>query len=120
MKIENKHQYYTAMAQIEVYLQKGFSNLTEEEDEQLAVLSRAVEAWEIKEYPMPVQPSLKDILNHIMFAKDMNQSQLSTALNISKSALSEFLSGNKKPNLEVAKQLHTQFHIDGNLLLESL
>lgn len=120
MKIENKHQYYLAMAQIEQYLQKGFANLTEEEDEQLAVLSLAAEAWEIAAYPMPMQPSLKDILNHIMFAKDMNQSQLSAMLNISKSALSEFLSGNKKPNLEVAKQLHARFHIDGNLLLESL
>ncbi len=120
MKIENKHQYYLAMAQIENYLQKGFSNLTENEDEELARLSLAAEAWEMKEFPMPMQPSLKDILTYIMFHKDMNQSQLSEALQISKAALSELLSGKKKPNLEVAKQLHVQFHIDGNLLLESL
>jgi antitoxin component HigA of HigAB toxin-antitoxin module len=120
MKIENRHQYYLAMAEIENYLQKGFSNLTEQEDEQLAVLSRAAEAWEIKEYPMPMQPTLKDILNHIMFVRDINQTELSDILQISKGALSEMLKGSKKPNLEVAKQLHMQFHIDGNLLLESL
>jgi HTH-type transcriptional regulator / antitoxin HigA len=120
MKIENKQQYYLAMSEIEKYLEKGFASLTEEEDEQLYTLSQAVESWELAAYPMPINPSLKDILNHIMFAKDINQTQLSAMLNISKSALSEFLSGNKKPNLEVAKQLHAQFQIDGNLLLESL
>lgn len=120
MKIENKQQYYLAMSEIEKYLEKGFASLTVEEDEQLYTLSQAVESWEIAAYPMPINPSLKDILNHIMFAKDINQTQLSAMLNISKSALSEFLSGNKKPNLEVAKQLHAQFQIDGNLLLESL
>ena len=120
MKIENKQQYYLAMSEIEKYLEKGFASLTVDEDEQLYILSRAVESWEIAAYPMPINPSLKDILNHIMFAKDINQTQLSAMLNISKSSLSEFLSGNKKPNLEVAKQLHAQFQIDGNLLLESL
>ena len=120
MKIENKQQYYLAMSEIEKYLEKGFASLTVEEDEQLYNLSQAVESWELAAYPMPINPSLKDILNHIMFAKDINQTQLSAMLNISKSALSEFLSGNKKPNLEVAKQLHAQFQIDGNLLLESL
>jgi HTH-type transcriptional regulator/antitoxin HigA len=120
MKIENKQQYYLAMSEIEKYLEKGFASLTVEEDEQLYTLSQAVESWELAAYPMPINPSLKDILNHIMFAKDINQTQLSAMLNISKSALSEFLSGNKKPNLEVAKQLHAKFQIDGNLLLESL
>lgn len=108
------------MAQIEDYLQKGFANLTDQEDEHLAVLSEAAEVWEMQSYPMPMQPTLKDILTHIMFVKDINQSQLSELLHISKGALSELLNGNKKPNLDVAKQLHAKFHIDGNLLLESL
>ena len=120
MKIENKQQYYLTMSQIENFLQKGFSNLTETEDEQLAELSKAAEAWELNAYPMPMQPSLKDILNFIMFQKELNQTELSQALKISKAALSEILSGKKKPNLEVAKQLHSEFHIDGNLLLESI
>jgi antitoxin component HigA of HigAB toxin-antitoxin module len=46
-KINNKQQYYSAMAEIESYLQKGFSNLNEKEDNHLDELSRAVEAWEL-------------------------------------------------------------------------
>ena len=61
-KINNKQSYYTAMAEIEKYLAKGFSALTEEEDEHLDRLSREVEAWELKEYPMPVKPSFPEIL----------------------------------------------------------
>jgi antitoxin component HigA of HigAB toxin-antitoxin module len=60
-KINNKQSYYTAMAEIEKYLAKGFSALTEEEEEHLEKLSRAVEAWELKEYPMPVKPSFPEI-----------------------------------------------------------
>jgi antitoxin component HigA of HigAB toxin-antitoxin module len=81
MKIENKQQYYLAMSEIEKYLEKGFASLTVEEDEQLYTLSQAVESWELAAYPMPINPSLKDILNHIMFAKDINQTQLSAMLN---------------------------------------
>ena len=47
---------YPAMAEIESYLQKGFSKLTDQEDNRLDELSRSVEAWEIKQYPMPVNP----------------------------------------------------------------
>lgn len=120
MKITNKQDYYLAMAQIENFLQKGFANLTEHEDEKLAELSVAAETWEINMYPMPMQPTAKDILSFIMFQNDLNQTELSQALHISKTSLSEILSGKKKPNLELAKHLHTQFHIDGNLLLQSL
>jgi len=94
-KINNKQQYYSAMAEIESYLQKGFSNLTEKEDDHLDELSRAVEAWELKEYPMPMQPSFPEILIYIMQFKRFSQSQLSENLLISKSLLSEILNGKK-------------------------
>jgi hypothetical protein len=51
-KINNKQQYYAAMAEIESHLQKGFSNLTTTEEDHLEELSKAVEVWELKEYPM--------------------------------------------------------------------
>lgn len=119
-KIENKQQYYTAMAEIESYLQKGFSKLTEQEDNRLDELSRAVEAWEIKEYPMPVNPAFTDILLYIMQKKGLSQGDLSQNLGVSPSLLSEILNGKKQPNIDIVKNMHLQFHIDGNLLLESV
>jgi antitoxin component HigA of HigAB toxin-antitoxin module len=119
-KINNKQQYYAAMAEIESYLQKGFSMLTSEEDDRLDALSKAVEAWELKEYPMPVQPSLPDILVYLMQYKRSSQAELSESLSISKSLLSEILNGKKKPNLELIINLHKNFGIDANILLESV
>lgn len=119
-KINSKQQYYTAMAEIESYLQKGFSKLTVEEDDRLEALSKAVEAWELKEYPMPMQPTLPDILVYLMQYKRSSQAELSESLSISKSLLSEILNGKKKPNLELIINLHKNFGIDANILLESV
>jgi antitoxin component HigA of HigAB toxin-antitoxin module len=73
MEITAKQDYYTAMAQIEVLLQKGFDNLTQDEDSELNELSQAVEVWEIKTYPMPINPAIKDILNFIMHQRQLNR-----------------------------------------------
>lgn len=120
MKIETKQQYYEAMAAIESYLQKGFSNLSETEDSHLNELSKAVEIWEMKEFPMPIKPDFKAILHHIMAIHRFNQSQLANELEISKSQFSEILSGRKTPNINVVKSVHDKFHIDGNVLLDSI
>lgn len=120
IQVVNKQGYYQAMSEIESYIEKGFSNLTQEESSRLDELSRAVEAWEMKEYPMPIKPDFKTIVNHVMEVNDYNQSQLADELHVSKAFLSEMIRGRKNPNVEVLKSLHTRFHIDGNLLLESL
>jgi len=120
IKIGNKQQYYSAMAEIENYLQKGFANLNVKEDDRLGQLSRAVEAWEIKEYPMPMSPSFTDILIHIMNQTRFSQTDLSKELNVSKSLLSEILNGNKQPNLEIVINLHKRFDIDANIILQGI
>jgi HTH-type transcriptional regulator/antitoxin HigA len=120
IKIGNKQQYYSAMAEIENYLQKGFANLSVKEDDHLGQLSRAVEAWEIKEYPMPMSPSFTDILIHIMNQTRFSQTDLSKELNVSKSLLSEILNGNKQPNLEIVINLHKRFDIDANIILQGI
>lgn len=119
-KINNKQQYHSAMAEIEGYLQKGFSNLTSAEEDHLEELSKAAEAWELKEYPMPMQPSFPDILIYVMQFKRYTQSELSEDLAISKSLLSEILNGKKQPNLSIVVNLHKKFGIDANVLLESV
>jgi HTH-type transcriptional regulator/antitoxin HigA len=119
-KINNKQQYYAAMAEIESYLQKGFSNLSEKEEDRLDELSKAVEIWELKEYPMPMEPSFADILLYVMEHKRFSQSELSDSLSVSKSLLSEILNGKKQPNLDIVISLHKGFGIDANILLDSV
>ncbi len=52
-KIEQDSQYKRALAEIETFLQKGFSNLTKSETTQLDNLSKNVEKYERLKYPMP-------------------------------------------------------------------
>ena len=120
IKITNKQEYYTAMAQVENYLQKGLPNLSEEESKHLDELSRGIEAWELIENAMPAKPSFLYILEYIMHNKRLSQTQLADTLEMSKSLLSEILHGRKPPSLNVLLKLHRKFQIDGNILLDSL
>ena len=120
IKIQNRQEYYSVMASIESYLQKGFSHLSPKEEQHLEELSRAAETWELNEFPMPMQPSFINILNHIIQNLNINQSNLSERLGISKSHLSEILSGKKQPNIELVASVYRVFGIDADLLLESV
>ena len=120
IKIETKQDYYSAMAEIEIYLGKGFGSLSEAEGKRLEELSMAVEAWEKINFPIPKQASIPDLLNYIMRERNVTQSKLSEELDMSKSNLSEILSGKKKVSLDLIRSLHSKFKLDGNMLLELL
>ncbi|MBV8254011.1 MAG: helix-turn-helix transcriptional regulator [Chitinophaga sp.] len=120
MKISSKQEYFTVMAEIEGLYQKGFSKLSKKEEERLSLLAEVVEAWENIHYPMPIKPKFPAILQYILDSKKMSQTKLAEELNISKGFLSQLLHDKSAPNAEVLKTMHNKFHIDGNLLLESL
>ncbi|MES2702732.1 MAG: hypothetical protein V4649_08845 [Bacteroidota bacterium] len=54
-EINTAEDYELALAKVEVYLAKGFEYLTPEEDEELSVISKAVQKYERVEFPMPVR-----------------------------------------------------------------
>ena len=118
MKINTNSQYHTALAKIESFIEKGFKNLTKGETEELQKLSVEVEEYEMQKYPMPLRAGIKEILEHYMFEKKMNKSQLARKIEIPNSTLSEIMSGKKKINLAIARKLHQKLNIDGNFLLE--
>jgi HTH-type transcriptional regulator/antitoxin HigA len=120
MKIETKQAYYAAMAEIEALFQKGFSNLSHEEEERLDLLSTAVEAWESQEYPMPMKPNFREIMAYLMKTKNLNQTGLAKELHVSKGYINGLLHGTKSPNIDLLRSIHSKYQIDGNLLLESL
>ncbi|MBV7532981.1 hypothetical protein [Chitinophaga sp. sic0106] len=120
MKIKSKQEYRSAMAEVESLYQKGFSNLSNKEEDKLEELAEGIEAWESVEYPMPISPRFSEILDHLIDTRDFTQCALAEALNISNGYLSQLRQGIKSPNTEVLVNMHHKFQIDGNLLLESL
>ena len=118
MKISTNSQYHTVLAKIESFIEKGFKNLLKAETAELQKLSAAVEEYEMQKYPMPLQAGIREMLEHYMFEKKMNKSQLAKKIEIPNSTLSEIMNGKKKINLTIARKLHQKLNIDGNFLLE--
>ena len=54
--ISNESEYQAALAVIEPFLQKGFDNLTIEEDEVLANVTSLIEDYEAVQFPLPFKP----------------------------------------------------------------
>ena len=119
MMITTNSQYHETLARIETFIEKGFSNLTEKETEELKNISLAVETYERKKYPMPVQTTIPDILEDYMHENRINKAQLSKILEVPNSTISEIINGKKPINLSIAKKLHQKLNIDGNFLLET-
>lgn len=119
MQIVNQSQYYGVVAKIETFVEKGFNNLNEKETDELKELSIAVEQYEEKMYPMPLQTTLPDLLTYYMYTEKINQTELSKRLKMPSSTISGLITGKKKLNMDIAKRLHEELKIDGNLLLES-
>ncbi len=117
MKINDNSGYYKALAAIEVYIEKGFSELSQEETDNLKELSLAVEAFERNKFPMPVSTTLPSLLEEFMHENRMNKGELSKLLEVPNSTISELMNGKKKMNLNIARKLHDKLKIDGNFLL---
>lgn len=118
MQIVNQSQYHLILAKIETFIEKGFNNLTEKEDEELNEISIAAAEFEKKLYPMPVETTLPELLEYYMYTNKMNQTELSKKLKVPSSTLSGLITGKKRLNLDIAKRLHDELKIDGNLLLQ--
>ena len=116
--IKTKKEYYSVMAKIETFLEKGFKNLTKIENEELRLLSLQIESFEKVHFPMPVQHDLTTLLDAYMKENHLTKKQVATLLEVDDSTLNSILSKKKPLTLNFAKMLHQKIHLDGNLILE--
>lgn len=75
-KIKTENDYAVAIAQIEVFLKKGFANLSEEETALLEKISKAVAAYEKEYYPVPKPSSIAEMIELKMYEMRLNQKKL--------------------------------------------
>lgn len=66
-RINNEQEYQLAIDQIEVYLSKGFSNLSIEETNKLQAVSTMVADYERETYPVPKPSSISEMLQLKMY-----------------------------------------------------
>ena len=103
---------------IEPFLQKGFNNLTVEEDEELARMSSLIEDYEAVHYPLPFKPkSIIEMLELKMFERRLKQKDLAQVLQITENRISEVMNGKRKVNMDLAKRLYSELNIDPLFIL---
>jgi HTH-type transcriptional regulator/antitoxin HigA len=118
-EIKNKKDYHSVMAEMETYLQKGFSKLTKKESKELERLSKLVEAYENVYYSLPMKPErLGDMIALKMFERKMKQKDLARLLEISPTRVSEVLHGKRRITIDLAKKLHEKLDIEAEFILK--
>ena len=55
--IKNETEYAAALTMVEPFLKKGFEQLTPDDDEELALISKLIEEYESIYYPLPFKPT---------------------------------------------------------------
>ncbi len=120
LTVETQKHYEQALAEIEVFLAKGSSNMTEADLAELQRLSLLVERYEDEHYPMPVEPAtLPEMIRLRMFQENLKQRDAAMMLGITETRLSEVLSGKRKVNMDLAKRLHDRLHIRAEYILKT-
>jgi HTH-type transcriptional regulator/antitoxin HigA len=79
--------------------------------------SEIVAEYEELHYPIN-KPGLIDVIKLRMYELGLKQKDLAELLEVPASRLSEYMGGKRDITLEVAKKLHHQLNIDGDIILQ--
>ena len=117
--VETKEQYEVALQKIEVLLKKVGDNHSYENPDfvMLDRVSDLVADYEDRVFNIEL-PSLIDVIKLRMYEMGLKQKELAEKLDIPKARISEYLRGKREITLDVAKKLHNQLNIDGDIILQ--
>lgn len=116
-KIKTENDYQVAIAQIEVFIKKGFINLSQKETKELEAISKSVAAYEKEYYPVPKPETLSEMIELKMYEMRLTQKKLSEMLKIAPDKLSMILNGKREPDIAFLKAAHKTLGIDADFLL---
>ncbi len=112
--IETEEENERMLATVEKLMDKG-ENLSPEEEKLLKLLAKLIEDFE-ERYYNPPDASPLEVLQHLMEARDVKQSQLWELFG-SKGIASEVLSGKRGISKAHARALADYFHVSAELFI---
>lgn len=119
--LSNETEYHAALAEIEPLLQKGFDNLSIEEEDKLEYISKLIEDYEKVYYPLPFNPkTIIEMIEYKMFELKLRQRDLAKLLGVTENRISEILNGKRKVNIDFAKRLHEKLNVDAAFILTNI
>ncbi len=117
--VETKKQYEEALYKIEELMTK-VSNDQNYDNPNFVMMDRLsdlVADYEDKHYHIET-PSLIEVIKLRMYEMGLKQSDLAHKLGVPKTRISEYLRGKREITLDVARKLHNQLNIDGDIILQ--
>ena len=117
--VETQKQYEEALKKIEELMVKVNNNHSYDNPDFVMMdrLSDLVADYEDHHYTIEV-PSLIEVIKLRMYEMELKQSDLAHKLGVSTSRISEYLRGKRDITLDVARKLHSQLKIDGDIILQ--
>ena len=116
-KISTENDYKAAIEQIEIFIKKGFLNLTQRETSELEKISKSVAAYEKEYYPVPKPTTIAEMIELKMYEMRLTQKKLSDILKVAPDKLSMILNGKREPDIAFLKAAHQKLGIDADFLL---
>ena len=112
-------EYQEALKKIDELMLKVGNNLSYDNPEfvMLDRLSDLVADYEDENINIET-PSLIDVVKLRMYEMGLKQTDLANTLQIPKARVSEYLRGKRDITLEVARKLHSELKIDGDIILQ--
>ncbi|MDN5215997.1 helix-turn-helix domain-containing protein [Fulvivirgaceae bacterium BMA12] len=117
--VETKKQYEEALKKIDELMIKIGDNHSFDNPDFVMMdrLSDLVAQYEDKHFKIET-PSLIEVIKLRMYELGLKQSDLAQRLDIPKTRVSEHLRGKRDITMDVARKLHKQLNIDGDIILQ--
>jgi HTH-type transcriptional regulator/antitoxin HigA len=116
-KINSKKEYHQTMVDVYELMNKGEHLLTEAE----LNMAEAAEKYEndvLHLKPQRQPQTIPEMVELKMFEQKITQSKLAEYLGLSKSKVSEILTGKRKPDVNFLKGIYEKLNIDADFLLK--
>jgi antitoxin component HigA of HigAB toxin-antitoxin module len=120
-EIKSKKEYHQTMVEVYDLMNKGEQNLSECEMNRLSVLAEEAERYEdevLQLRPIQQPKTIQEMVELKMFERKITQSTLAAYLGLSKSKVSEILSGKRKPDVHFLKGIYEKLQIDADFILK--
>jgi HTH-type transcriptional regulator/antitoxin HigA len=117
-KITNDTDYQHLMQRIDVLMNKGSKNVSQNELEEIRKMALSAQEYESKRYVIEAPTTLSGMIEMKMFEMGLKQKSLAEKLNISEAKLSLILNGKQKPDIEFLKSVYSELHIAADFILE--
>jgi len=117
-RIENEAEYNWAVARVDQLLPLVNDNTSVNDANyiELKLLSELVADYSDRHYSIGT-PDFVNVLKLRMYEMGLNQTSLAELLNVSKSRISDYLTGRSEPTLKIAREINKKMNIDANIIL---